>query len=102
MGRRQIEEAEDLANQVVFENRGVQISFQPAVVAQVMDWRKPTLREGDVRLVEVEGFDLSACGGTHVDRTGAIGMIAVRKFERLKGLTRVEFVCGRRALRMAS
>jgi len=99
--RRQIEEAEDLANQVVFENRGVRIFSQPTNVAQVMDLRKPTLREGDVRLVEVERFDLSACGGTHVNQTGAIGMIAVRKFERLKGLTRVEFVCGRRALRMA-
>jgi alanyl-tRNA synthetase len=51
--------------------------------------------------VEVEGFDLSACGGTHVNRTGAVGLILVRKVERMKGLTRVEFVCGGRAHRQA-
>jgi alanyl-tRNA synthetase len=101
LGRRQMEEAEDLANQVVCENRGVRIYFQPASEASRLDLRKPTFREGDVRLVEVEDFDLSACGGTHVSRTGAIGLISVRKFERMKGATRVEFVCARRALASA-
>ena len=98
---RQLEEAEDTANQVVFENREVRISFQPAEEASRMDLRKPTFREGEVRLVEVEGFDLSACGGTHVNRTGGVGLILVRKVERMKGLTRAEFVCGGRALRQA-
>jgi alanyl-tRNA synthetase len=98
LGERQLEEAEELANRVVFEDRAVRISFRPAAEASRMDLRKPTFREGDVRLIEVEDFDLSACGGTHVARTGAIGMIAVRKFERLKGMTRVEFLCGGRAL----
>ncbi|HVA01350.1 MAG TPA: DHHA1 domain-containing protein [Terriglobia bacterium] len=98
IGRRQIEEAEHLANRILFENREVRIFFTPAEEATRMELRKPTFREGDVRLVEIDGFDLSACGGTHVNRTGAIGMIAVRKSERVKGLTRVEFVCGERAL----
>jgi len=66
-----------------------------------LELRKPTSREGEVRLVEVEGFDLSACGGTHVSRTGAVGLILVRKVERMKGLTRVEFLCGGRAHRQA-
>jgi alanyl-tRNA synthetase len=56
------------------------------------------LREGQIRVVEVEGFDRSACGGTHTTRTGAVGIIVTRKVERAKGLTRVEFVCGGRAL----
>jgi alanyl-tRNA synthetase len=98
LGERQLEEAEDLANSIVFEDRAVNISFKPAEEANRMGLRKPTEREGDVRLVEVQDFDLSACGGTHVSRTGAVGLIAVRKFERMKGLTRVEFLCGRRAL----
>lgn len=98
LGRRQIEEGEDLANQIVFENREVKIFFRPVAEAELLDLRKPTLREGDVRLVEVSDFDLSACGGTHVSRTGAIGLIVVRKVERMKALTRVEFVCGGRAL----
>jgi len=101
VGGRQIEEAEELANRVVFENREVRIFFRPASEASQMDLRKPTLREGDVRLVEIDNFDLSACGGTHVARTGAIGLIAARKIERMKGQTRVEFVCGNRALKAA-
>ena len=101
LGLRQLGGAEDVANQVVFEDRPVRISFQAAGEASRMELRKPTTREGEIRLVEVEGFDLSACGGTHVNRTGAIGLILVRKVERMKGLTRVEFVCGGRALRQA-
>jgi alanyl-tRNA synthetase len=101
VGAGQIEAAEELANQVVFENRPVQISFRPASEAQQLDLRKPTFREGDIRLVEIEEFDLSACGGTHVNRTGGVGIISVRKVERAKGTTRVEFVCGGRALRHA-
>jgi alanyl-tRNA synthetase len=101
LGARQIEEAEEIANRAVFEDREVRVFFRPAGEASQMELRKPSFREGDVRLVEVEGFDLSACGGTHVNRTGAIGIILTRKFERLKGLTRVEFICGGRALRGA-
>jgi alanyl-tRNA synthetase len=101
VGARQVEEAEELANRVVFDNRPVQISFRPAEEAQQLELRKPTFREGDIRLVEVEGFDLSACGGTHVSRTGGVGIISIRKVDRAKGLARVEFVCGGRALRRA-
>jgi alanyl-tRNA synthetase len=53
-----------------------------------------------LRLVEIRDFDLSACGGTHVSRTGAIGMIAVTNAERFRGGSRVTFVCGGRASRM--
>jgi len=98
LGRRQIDEAEELANQVVFENREVRILFKSAEEAGRMGLRNPAEREGEIRVVEVPDFDLSACGGTHVSRTGAIGLILVRKFERIKELTRVEFLCGRRAL----
>jgi alanyl-tRNA synthetase len=99
LGRRQIDEAEDLANQVVFENRPVRVFFQSPAEANQMELRKPTSREGDIRLIEVQDFDLSACGGTHVNQSGGVGLIAVRKVERMKGLMRVEFVCGARALR---
>ena len=101
VGAKQIEETEELANKIVFENRPVQISFRSVAEANHMDLRKPTFREGDIRVVEVEGFDLSACGGTHVSRTGAIGLISIRKVDTSKGLTRVAFMCGGRALRRA-
>ncbi len=70
---RQMEAAEDLANSVVFENRPVQISFRSAAEAQQLELAKPTYREGDIRLVEVADFDLSACGGTHVSAAGGVG-----------------------------
>jgi alanyl-tRNA synthetase len=52
-----------------------------------------------LRLIEVPGFDISACGGTHVARTGAIGAVVVASSERFRGGTRVEFLCGVRATR---
>ena len=64
-----------------------------------MPLRKEPKREGTLRLIDVEGWDLSACGGTHVARTGAIGVIAVASWERFKGGQRLEFLCGGRALR---
>ncbi|MDE3178686.1 MAG: alanyl-tRNA editing protein [Acidobacteriota bacterium] len=95
----QIEAAENLANQIVFENRAVNILFKTAAEARQMPLRKPSEREGVIRLIEVENFDLSACGGTHVSRTGEVGQILVRKTDRIRNHTRVEFACGGRALR---
>jgi alanyl-tRNA synthetase len=94
----QIEQAETRANDVVYQNRPVEILFRDADETQEMSLRKPTEREGEVRLVRIEDFDLSACGGTHVSRTGSVGQIAVRKVERMKDQARIEFVCGGRAL----
>lgn len=101
LGRRQMEQAEELANQLIFEDRPVHIIYCNATEANQMDLRKPIERAGEVRVVEVEGFDRSACGGTHVSRTGAIGLLLLRKIEKRKDQTRVEFVCGLRALRHA-
>jgi alanyl-tRNA synthetase len=94
----EIAAAEREANRVVWEDRPVSIRFAPAEEAASMALRKQSRREGELRLIEVDGFDLSACGGTHVLRTGAIGIIAVSGWERFKGGLRVEFVCGGRAL----
>jgi alanyl-tRNA synthetase len=65
---------------------------------QALGVRKPTERQGEVRVIDVDGFDRSTCGGTHVRRSGEVGMIAVLGSERYKGGTRVEFVCGGRVL----
>ena len=95
----QIACAESEANRVVWENRAVTIRFASAEDAAKLPLRKEPVRSGDLRLIDVDGFDLSACGGTHVSRTGAIGTIAVVSWERFRGGTRVEFLCGIRALR---
>lgn len=90
--------AEDEVNRVVWEDRPVAIRYVTAEEAAGLPLRKETLRAGTLRLIDVEGFDLSACGGTHVSRTGAVGMVAVLGAERFKGGQRIEFVCGGRAL----
>lgn len=90
--------AEELANRVVLEDRPVQIHFAAADDLERFGLRKPTKRAGTVRIVEVADFDHSACGGTHVARTGQIGPIKVRRWERRGETTRVEFLCGWRAL----
>ena len=63
-----------------------------------MPLRKESIRTGPLRLIDVDDFDLSACGGTHVSRTGAIGVIAIGGWEKFRGGSRVEFLCGGRAL----
>jgi alanyl-tRNA synthetase len=94
----EIAAAEAEANRIVWEDRPVAVRFAGAEEASRLALRKASQREGELRLIDVEGFDLSACGGTHVARTGAIGIIAVSGWERFKGGLRVEFVCGGRAL----
>jgi alanyl-tRNA synthetase len=90
--------AEAEANRIVWEDRTVAIRFATAEEAATLPLRKEPARGGTLRLIDVDGFDLSACGGTHVARTGAIGVIAVTLWERFKGGHRLEFVCGGRAL----
>ena len=94
-----VERAVDAANQVVWEDRPVGIRFASTAEAASLPLRKEPARGGELRLIEVEGYDLSACGGTHVARTGSIGVIAALATERFKGGMRVTFVCGARALR---
>jgi alanyl-tRNA synthetase len=92
--------AEDLASRIVFEDRAVRVLNVDRSELGSLGVRKESQREGIIRVIDVEDFDRSPCGGTHVRRTGEVGMIAVLDFERYKGGTRVEFACGFRALRI--
>ena len=94
----EIARAEDEANRVVWEDRPVVVRFASAEEAASLGLRKESKRGGTLRLIDVDGFDLSACGGTHVARTGAIGVIAVSATEKFRGGSRVTFLCGGRAL----
>lgn len=98
----QVEEAEALANQIVQENRPVEIKYVTQEAAQGLGLRKPPRTDKDeLRLIDIRDFDLSACGGTHVRNTGQIGSILLRKTERVRQGWRVEFVCGQRAVATA-
>ena len=87
--------AERRANEIVWENRPVAVRFEDAQEAR--DLRKPSDREGTLRIVSIDALDRSACGGTHVRATGEIGVILLRKIDKVRQTTRVEFLCGGRA-----
>jgi len=95
----QLGEAERKANEIVWANKPVTVSFEDS--ATVTGLRKPPPREGVLRVVTIEGVDRSACGGTHVRATGEIGAITLRGTERVRKQTRVEFLCGSRVVRQA-
>ena len=94
----ELADVEALANDVVFEDRPVLARFVPDEEVASLDLRKPLAHTGPVRIVEIPGFDASACGGTHVRATGQVGLIKITRSERRGGETRVEFLCGGRAL----
>ncbi|HEV7374342.1 MAG TPA: DHHA1 domain-containing protein [Pyrinomonadaceae bacterium] len=93
-----IDRAVELANRIIWEDRPLHIRQVTKEEAARLPLRKDSAREGELRLIEIEGFDLTPCGGTHAQRSGEVGLIAVRSFERAKGLARIEFVAGGRAL----
>ena len=93
-----IEQAVDLANQIIWESRPIKISEVTAVEAASLPLRKEPAREGELRVIDIADFDLTPCGGTHAKSTGEVGVIAVRSWERAKGLVRIQFMAGIRAL----
>ncbi len=95
----QLAAAEERTNQVIWEDRPVEARFVTPEELATIPLRKPPTVEGAVRVVSVPGFDHSACGGTHPRSTGAVGLLHVRRREKRGAETRVEFVCGGRALR---
>ena len=93
----EVDRAAAEANRIVWADVSVDIRFASADEARALPLRKEPARTGPLRLVTIGDFDLSACGGTHVSRTGTVGLVAVTGTERFKGGTRVTFVCGGRA-----
>lgn len=91
--------AEEVANAIIFDNRPMRVHLVDEAGAALLPLRKETALSGTIRVIEVEDFDWSPCGGTHAKQTGQVGLIVIKSFERVKSnLTRVEFVCGHRAL----
>ena len=102
MTKEQIESAERLANEIILENRAVDVRFVTRDEAGKLGLRKLPPTERDLlRLIDIRDFDLTACGGTHVSQTGQIASILLRKTERVRQGWRVEFVAGLRAVATA-
>lgn len=89
---------ETLANQIIAENRPVRTYFVSPERLHALPLRKPPKVEEDIRIVEIDGLDYSACGGTHVAATGSIGVVKILRAERVKDKTRLHFVAGSRAV----
>jgi alanyl-tRNA synthetase len=89
---------EDLANQIVQQNLRVRCWYPSSEELATLPIRKMPDVVGKVRIVDMGGFDVTACGGTHVSHTGEIGLIKVVKYERRGDTTRLEFRCGMRAM----
>jgi alanyl-tRNA synthetase len=97
-----VEAAERLANEIILENRPVEVRFVTRDEAATLGLRKlPPTERDQLRLIDIRDFDLSACGGTHVNQTGQIGCVLLRKTERVRQGYRVEFVAGQRAVATA-
>jgi alanyl-tRNA synthetase len=98
----QVEAAERLANEIILENRPVDIRFVTRDEAATLGLRKlPPAERDQLRLIDIHDFDLTACGGTHVSQTGQIGSVLLRKTERVRQGWRVEFVAGLRTVATA-
>jgi alanyl-tRNA synthetase len=93
-----LDRVEDRANAIVWEDREVRTYFVPEEGVDAVPLRRPPKKQGLLRVVEVAGYDYSACGGTHCRRAGEVGLIKVLGTEKIRGNLRFAFLCGGRAL----
>ncbi len=102
LSKAQVEQAERFANEIILENRPVDVRFVTREEAGNLGLRKlPPAERDHLRIIDIHELDLSACGGTHVRHTGQIGCILLRKTERVRQGWRVEFIAGQRAVATA-
>ena len=100
--KEQVESAERLANEIILENRPINVSYVTREEAGKLGLRKlPPTERDELRLINIHDFDLTACGGTHVNQTGQIASVLLRKTEKVRQGWRVEFVAGQRAVATA-
>jgi len=95
----ELAKVEARANAVVFEDRSIRSCFIDEADIHKIPLRRPPQKKGRIRVIEVENFDYTACGGTHPRKAGEIGLIKILKYDKIRGNLRFEFVCGGRALR---
>ena len=93
-----LDEIEDRTNQTIWEGHPVQVRYLDPAEADCEGLRNKSGRDGPLRVIEVEGVDLCACGGTHVRNSAEIGLVTITGIERVRGGTRLHFLCGERAV----
>lgn len=98
LSRKQLDEIEDQANRVINETRPVRTYFVTPEQLRDLPLRKQPKVTEDIRIVEIDGYDYTPCGGTHCTSTGQIGIVKILKAERLGEQTRISFIAGLQAL----
>ena len=91
-------ELERLANEAVWQDLEVRCSVPAPEVLPTIPYRSKRALPWPVRIVEIPGYDICACCGTHVARTGEIGIIKLLSVIPFRGGVRMEMACGNRAL----
>ena len=98
LNKKQIEEIEQKANEAVYKNVDITQKIVSEKEAENIEYRSKKKISGDIRLVEIPGYDICACCGVHVNKTGEIGIIKILSVEKYKSGVRVYMVCGKKAL----
>ena len=97
LSEEQVFEIENAANKAVYKNLPIEINYPSEEELEVLPYRSKKKLSGKIRIVTVPGYDICACCGTHVNRTGEIGIIKITAFQNYKGGTRLFMLCGKRA-----
>jgi alanyl-tRNA synthetase len=94
-----VEKIEELANSIIYSNKAITAEIVDKEALSALPLRKQPQVDSNIRIITIEDCDCSPCGGTHVNRTGEIGIVKIKKFEKLKSSYKFEFICGSRALK---
>lgn len=95
----ELHRAEDLVNALIGSDVDIRALYpQPEELAKLPLRRQPKVTEGVIRVIDIDGFDMTPCGGTHCTRTGQIGQARIVGLEKYKGMLRITFHAGLRAL----
>ena len=97
--KEELREVENAANEAVFANVPVQISYPSKEKLKTLDYRSKIEIDGQVRIVTIPGYDVCACCAPHVNFTGEIGLVKLVQSQNYKGGIRITMLCGRRALK---
>jgi alanyl-tRNA synthetase len=93
------EQIEELANGIIYKNTAITAAIVDKDALAALPLRKQPKVDSNIRIISIKDCDFSPCGGTHVNNTGEISIIKIKKFEKLKSSYKFEFVCGKRALK---
>lgn len=98
LSREELKETEEKANELIYKNININAEIPNENKLKNMPLRKDPVVDDDIRIVKIDKVDTIPCGGTHLKKTGQIGILSIIDHEKYKDGTRIVFLCGKRAL----